>query len=141
MSLRATRSQEVNGMRFVATPQHGDSMAVNIGDKAIEWLASEQPSPVVARLDPYRDSAFSGQDLRELLEDVDRARRKKADEARERLIASTRLPKDPAIKDQLLNDLVERATAADDVANGLRELHAFLEIAAEASAIVHVDGD
>jgi hypothetical protein len=128
-------------MRFVARPQQGDFMAVNIGDRAIEWLALEQPSPVVARLDPYRDVAFSGQDLRELLQDVNRARRKKADAARERLIATTRLPKDPAIRDQLLNDLVERATAADDVANGLRELHAFLEIAVEVSAIVHVDSD
>jgi len=95
----------------------------------------------VERLDPYQDSAYSGQGLTDLLAAVARVLEEKRTGARERIVTTAKLPQDAAVRERISNDLVERALAGDDVAQALRELLAFLELASEAGAVVHVDGD
>lgn len=128
-------------MRFVTNPQQGDSWAVELSDGAFEWLVSQGRSPAVERLDLYRDTAFSGEGLTDLLEAVGSALRSKADTARQELTATAKLPKDPAIRERILNDLVERALDSDGAVKDLRELQSFIELASERSAVVHVDSD
>lgn len=128
-------------MRLVARPPQGDWLAMELSDEALAWLVSKSRSPAVERLDPYQDSAFSGQSLIDLLAAVSRAVEEKGTAARERVLATAKLPKDGSVRERILSELVERALDGDGVAKALRELQSFLELASETSAIVHVDGD
>jgi hypothetical protein len=128
-------------MQFVARPPQGAWFAVELSDAAFAWLVSKGRSPAVDRLDPYQDSAFSGPGLTQLLASVSHAVQEKVAVARERVLATAKLPQAAAARERVLNDLVERALDGDGVAKALRELQTFLELASEASAVVHVDGD
>ncbi|HET9956394.1 MAG TPA: hypothetical protein VFQ61_17920, partial [Polyangiaceae bacterium] len=124
-----------------ASPPRGESLVLELSEVAFDWLISESRNPAVQRLDPYRDTAFSGQSLKDLLDAVEHALELKTNGARDRVIATSKLPKDPAVRDRILSDLVGRALDTDQVTRSLRELCSFLELAAECAAIVHVDSD
>jgi hypothetical protein len=127
--------------RFVARPREGASSAMELSEAAFKWLAASSRSPAVQRLDPYRDSAFSGGDLLARLTAVQTTLDDQAQKARERLLKTAKLPQNASVRERVLLDLVQRTLDDDDVARGLRQLHSFLKLASEASAIVHVEGD
>lgn len=128
-------------MRFVARPSQGDSLTVALSDAAFDRLVTMSRSPPIERLDPYQDTAFGGRGLEDLLEAVGSVLQSQVDAERERLVATAKLPKDSTVRDRILNDLLVRALESDGVAKELRELRAFLELAFEVSAVVHVDSD
>lgn len=112
-----------------------------VSDTFLSWLRSMTHDPLVAHLDPYRDTALDRIAQDRWLAALRSARAALERALREACEARARLARDPDVRAQILTRLVAQEARNDPRWTTAMELDALLELARESDAYVRVIGD
>lgn len=107
----------------------------------LDWLAARTRDPVVAQLDPYRDTVLDAGQQSAWLRVLREVRSQAIAERLRHHEAHSRLPRDPAARAIVLDRLLGQDLARDAHHRTLDDLSALLELALDSGVSVQAVGD
>ena len=114
---------------------------VAVPDDFVNWLLPRLKDPRTRHLDPYGDTRIAGAQIGVWLDELRRVSEGLRNEARVRAESRGRWPRDPELRERLLDEAAERALKTVPEYTKLGEVVALLDLAEQQAGHIDAIGD